>query len=53
MKNQISDIRNKVEMDISTVEERALLLLEKAYMKQVAGVEDGSLNPAKMAFLTT
>ena len=38
-------------MDISTVEERALMLLEKAYIKQMAGTEDGALNPVKMAFL--
>jgi hypothetical protein len=30
---QISDIRYKIELDIKTVEERALMLLEKAYIK--------------------
>lgn len=28
------------------------MLLEKAYLKQLAGMDDGSINPQRMAFLT-
>lgn len=41
-RQQVVDIRHKIEQDIKLIEERTLMTIEKAYLKQIGGVAGDS-----------
>lgn len=38
LRKQIEDVRHKVDIDMGSLEERTLMVIEKAYLKHASGV---------------